>query len=45
MKYIPISKTAEAIAIEEIETLLKRELTVAELAMVQIAIHHYHHNL
>ena len=44
MKYTPISKSAEAVAIEKIETLLGRKLAVAELAMVQITIHHYHYN-
>jgi hypothetical protein len=44
MKYTPISKTAEAIAIEKIEAVLGRKLTVAELAMVQMTVHHYHYN-
>jgi hypothetical protein len=42
--YNPIDKTAEQFAIAQIETLLGRELSVSELAMVGIAIHHYHHN-
>ena len=44
MKYIPISKTAEAIAIAKAEAVLGRKLTVAELALVQMTVHHYHHN-
>ena len=44
MKHTPINKTAEAIAIEKIEAVLGRKLTVAELAMVQITVHHYHYN-
>ena len=44
MKHTPISKSAEAVAIEKIEAVLGRKLAVAELAMVQITIHHYHYN-
>jgi hypothetical protein len=45
MKYTPINQTAQTVAIEKIEAVLGRKLTVSELAMVQISIHHYHHNI
>jgi hypothetical protein len=44
MKYTPISQTAQAVAIEKAEAVLGRKLTVAELALVQMTVHHYHHN-
>jgi hypothetical protein len=44
MKHIPISQSAEDIAIEKIEAVLGRKLTVAELAMVQMTVYHYHYN-
>jgi hypothetical protein len=36
-----VNKAAEAKAIKEIETALNRQLTIAEKAMVQLAIYHY----
>lgn len=36
-----VNKAAEAKAIKEIENTLTRQLTIAEKAMVQLAIYHY----
>jgi hypothetical protein len=38
---IKINKAAEVKAIKEIEAALTRPLTIAEKAMVQLAIYHY----